>query len=194
MPLSTLTPENLMKLLQSPYHWICHVQIRWIKHYWRVPREVPINSFTTSLRRQSRFIAKPLEPSREGKGAWSCYKCPDNSIHKGTTSHEQYEWFYASSNSYQITGEDEEEVSPQKRQRVDGYPVGPSTCSYWPKSPEAYQLFKPRREYVSVYDSAQNLTTTPIEFIETPQEALERRIFQLRPKSKKFGRGRYFWH
>ncbi len=59
-----------------------------------------------------------------------------------------------------LTGEDEEKVSPQKRQRVDGYPVGPSTCSYWPKSPEAYQLFKPRKEYVSVYDSTQNLTTS----------------------------------
>jgi hypothetical protein len=32
-------------------------------------------------------------------------------------------------NAY-LTGEDEEEVSPQKRQRVDGNPVGPSTCSY----------------------------------------------------------------
>jgi hypothetical protein len=82
----------------------------------------------------------------------------------------------------------------KKRQRVDGYSVGPSPCSYWSKSSEAYQLFKPRREYVSVYDSAQNLTTTTMEYIETPQEALERRIFQLRPKSKKFGRGRYFWH
>ena len=51
---------------------------------------------------------------------------------------------------------------------------------YWPKSAEAYQLFKPRREYVSVYDSAQNLTTTTMEYIETPQEALKRRILQLK--------------
>ncbi len=32
-----------------------------------------------------------------------------------------------------LTGEDEEKVSPKKRQRVDGYPVGPSTCSFGPK-------------------------------------------------------------
>ena len=79
-----------------------------------------------------------------------------------------------------LTDEDEQEVSPQKRQRVDGSPAGPSTCSYWPESPEAYQLFKPRREYVSVHDSAQNVTTTTMEYIETPQEALERRILQLK--------------
>ncbi|KAI2493715.1 hypothetical protein MHU86_20819 [Fragilaria crotonensis] len=70
---------------------------------------------------------------------------------------------------------------PNKRRRVDGNNAGPSTFSYWPESPEAYLLFKPRREFVSVFDSAQNATTsTTMEYIETPQEALERRILQLK--------------
>ncbi|KAI2492110.1 hypothetical protein MHU86_22446 [Fragilaria crotonensis] len=80
-----------------------------------------------------------------------------------------------------VINEDEQEVSPNKRRRVDGNNAGPSTFSYWPESPEAYLLFKPRREFVSVFDSAQNATTsTTMEYIETPQEALERRILQLK--------------
>ena len=79
-----------------------------------------------------------------------------------------------------LTNKNEQEVSPQKCQLVDGYPAGPSTCSYWPKSPEAYQLFKPRIEYVSIYDSAQNSPTTTMEYIATPQEALKRQILQLK--------------
>jgi hypothetical protein len=79
-----------------------------------------------------------------------------------------------------LTDKNEQEVSPQKCQLVDGYPAGPSTCSYWPKSPEAYQLFKPRIEYVSIYDSAQNSPTTTMEYIATPQEALKRQILQLK--------------
>ena len=47
--------------------------------------------------------------------------------------------------------EDVDEESPSKQQRVDGCDVGPlfQSCSYWPDSPEAYHLFKPRSESVS---------------------------------------------
>ena len=72
------------------------------------------------------------------------------------------------------TNENENE-SPKKRQRVDNV-VG-SSCLYWPESPEAYQLFRPR-EYsggVVAFVSDSTETTT----MESPQEAVERRIIQL---------------
>ena len=70
------------------------------------------------------------------------------------------------------TNENENE-SPNKRQRVDN--AAGSSCLYWPESPEAYQLFRPR-EYSGVAvvsDSTDAMT------IESPQEALERRFLVL---------------
>ena len=80
--------------------------------------------------------------------------------------------------------EDVDEVSPIKRQRVGGCAVGPlfQSCSYWPDSPaEAYHLFKPRRiESVSIDVGGAETPSTTTTYIETPQEAAERRILQLR--------------
>ena len=60
-----------------------------------------------------------------------------------------------------------ENASPLKRQRVDS--VVDLSCLYGPESPEAYQLFRPRE-----YCGGGGTMT-----IESPQEALERRIIQL---------------
>jgi hypothetical protein len=63
--------------------------------------------------------------------------------------------------------------SPNKRQRVENVA---GTCSYWPESPEAYQLFKPRR---SSGDGGGGSDSTDTTTITSPQEAVERRIIQL---------------
>jgi hypothetical protein len=62
---------------------------------------------------------------------------------------------------------------PNKRQRVDI--IAATACSYWPESPEAYQLFTPRRGY-SVAGGSNSSDTMDAE---SPQEAVERRIIQL---------------
>ena len=61
------------------------------------------------------------------------------------------------------------EGSPSKRQRTEEPHQEAKQLSYWPDSPEAYQLFKPRQGVLSTgqetYDGSEN-----------PQEAVERRI------------------
>ncbi|KAI2492026.1 hypothetical protein MHU86_22522 [Fragilaria crotonensis] len=66
-----------------------------------------------------------------------------------------------------------ENASPLKRQRVDNVAQSPS-CLYWPESPEAYQLFRPRE-----YSGGVIVDNTDTTNLESPQEALERRIIQL---------------
>ncbi|KAI2510949.1 hypothetical protein MHU86_3421 [Fragilaria crotonensis] len=83
-----------------------------------------------------------------------------------------------------VAGEDDadasEQESPNKRQRVDAVAAGnPAVCSYWPESPEAYQLFKPRRESVSIENTTVDTTTGTTVYLESPQEAVERRIILL---------------
>jgi hypothetical protein len=82
-----------------------------------------------------------------------------------------------------VSGEDNadasEQESPNKRQRVNAVAAcNPAACSYWPKSPEAYQLFKPRREFVSVENSTVDVTAS-MAYVESPQEAVQRRIILL---------------
>ena len=62
---------------------------------------------------------------------------------------------------------DNEKESPNKRQRIDSVA---GTCSNWPASPEAYQLFRPRGN-----NGGGNSDSSS----ESPQEALKRRISQL---------------
>lgn len=65
--------------------------------------------------------------------------------------------------------------SPNKRQRVENVTA---TCSYyWPESPEAYQLFRPRQSSGDGGRRASDSTDTTT--IQSPQEAVERRIIQL---------------
>ncbi|KAI2509037.1 hypothetical protein MHU86_5413 [Fragilaria crotonensis] len=66
-----------------------------------------------------------------------------------------------------------ENASPLKRQRVDNVAQSPS-CLYWPESPEAYQLIRPRE-----YNGGAIVDNTDTTNLESPQEALERRIIQL---------------
>ena len=68
--------------------------------------------------------------------------------------------------------EDEQE-SNNKRQRLDS---ASGSCSYWPASPEAYQLFRPR-DSIDTGGSSNNSTDTIAS--ESPQEAVERRITRL---------------
>ena len=63
-----------------------------------------------------------------------------------------------------------ENESPHKRQRVDNVDA---SCSYWPESPEAYQLFRPS----AVLGVANNSNDEMV--LESPQEALECCITQL---------------
>ncbi len=70
------------------------------------------------------------------------------------------------------TNENENE-SPHKRHRVD---TVAASCSYWQESPEAYQRFRPR-DYRGAVGVVSNSTDEMA--IESPQEALERRIIQL---------------
>ena len=75
------------------------------------------------------------------------------------------------------TNEDE---LPAKRQRlVDGNAGACFSASYWPESPEAHQLFQPRGDNSVSGTSAicdDSSTPVPTIVVETPQEALERRI------------------
>jgi hypothetical protein len=68
-------------------------------------------------------------------------------------------------------------ASPNKRQRLD-FSAG-SSCSYWPESPEAHQLFQHRQNgcgtgVLSGSDDG-NGKTIPV-VVESPQDAVERRI------------------
>jgi hypothetical protein len=82
--------------------------------------------------------------------------------------------------------EDEEQSSPSKRHRIHAPSnVGgssSSTTSYWPYSPEAYQLFWPSSrsggDTLLVGGDSRSIT-------ETPQEALERRILVLQSVNKR---------
>ncbi len=74
------------------------------------------------------------------------------------------------------TGGNEESIkesSPNKRPRiVDNLEIAEASCttrSYWPCSPEAYQVFRPKKQGASndAFDS------------ETPMKALQRRILLL---------------
>ena len=83
-----------------------------------------------------------------------------------------------------VSGEDDadasEQESPNKRQRVNAAAAcNPTACSYWPESPEAYQLFKPRREFVSVENTSNVDVTASMAYVESPQEAIQRRIILL---------------
>jgi len=73
--------------------------------------------------------------------------------------------------------EENEPQSSNKRQRLE---TAVALCSYWPSSHEAHQLFKPTscRAYSSSGDGNNNSTETTT--TESPQEALERRISELR--------------
>ncbi len=62
---------------------------------------------------------------------------------------------------------------PNKRQRDD---IIAATCSYWPESPEAYQLFTPSRGYSGGGGGSNSSDTMDAE---SPQEAVKRRIIQL---------------
>jgi hypothetical protein len=79
-----------------------------------------------------------------------------------------------------VSGEDDADSSaqesPNKRQRVNAVAAcNPTVCSYWPKSPEEYQLFKPRREFVSVENSNVDDTASMLN-VESPQEAVQHQI------------------
>jgi hypothetical protein len=74
-----------------------------------------------------------------------------------------------------------DQESPNKRQRVHNVAAG--AFAYWPESPEAYHLFRPRRECSggSATTSTPSSTTadTTMAYIESPKEALQHRILQL---------------
>jgi hypothetical protein len=104
---------------------------------------------------------------------------------------------------------EDEQASNNKRQRLD---IAYGFCSYWPASPEAYQLFAPRDSIDISGGSNNNTEMITID----PQEAMEHRINELQavyesedswrcvakggdptivaqgPKSLRFGRGLRF--
>ena len=71
----------------------------------------------------------------------------------------------------------DENESPNKRQRLD-FSAG-SSCSYWPESPEAHQLFLPRQNGCGtgvLSGSDDGIGEMIPVVVESPQEAVERRI------------------
>ena len=79
----------------------------------------------------------------------------------------------ATSVDFETDADGDEQESNNKRQRLDS---ASGLCSYWPASPEAYQLFTPR-DSIDTSGSSNNGTSTIA--IESPQEAVERRITEL---------------
>ena len=78
------------------------------------------------------------------------------------------------------SAEEDKSASPQKRQRTDGNTAVFCAVSYWPYSPEAYQLFRPRRGGSSGVGSYRDNMASA----ESPKEAVERRNKQLQSVHK----------
>jgi hypothetical protein len=72
--------------------------------------------------------------------------------------------------SVETDADEDEQESNNKRQRLDNTS---GLCSYWPASPEAYQLFRPR-DSTDTSGRSNNITDTIA--IKSPQEAVERRV------------------
>ncbi|KAI2489704.1 hypothetical protein MHU86_24871 [Fragilaria crotonensis] len=75
----------------------------------------------------------------------------------------------------------EEQPSPQKRPRLEQREEGTALISYWPDSPEARQLFRPRRTTTTRASTAAAVTDNDADVAtlcinETAQEAVRRRI------------------
>jgi hypothetical protein len=115
----------------------------------------------------------------EEKGAEDSCKCPCNPIYKiKTESTVDPTTVLRKSVSGEDNADASEQESPNKRQRVNAAAAcNPTACSYWPESPEAYQLFKPRREFVSVENTS--IVDVSASMVESLQEAIQRRIILL---------------
>ena len=80
----------------------------------------------------------------------------------------------ASSVGVETDANKDEQESNNKQQRLD---CTSGSCSYWPASPDAYQLFRPRDSINTSSGSSNNSTDTIT--ISSPQEAVERCITRL---------------
>ncbi|KAI2493926.1 hypothetical protein MHU86_20611 [Fragilaria crotonensis] len=152
---------------------------------------IDVRKFNTAMSRAALFgsvmsrneagdVSKPPEPIMEKK----VLEIAANALAIPSTRSRPSTVDYATVLHESVAGEDDadasEQESPNKRQRVDAVAAGnPAVCSYWPESPEAYQLFKPRRESVSIENTTVDTTTGRTVYLESPQEAVERRIILL---------------